>query len=448
MRKTRRVFGWLFFLALASAAAGALLMMNRIGGKGGIKDVFSSVVNPRGYFPNKDRITVLLIGKDYDRDRKGMPYTKTFEHNADGTVRTINSRADSIVLLSLDLENRKIAALSIPRDTRVEAPDGKVGKINATYMRGGAPLLRQTVQKLLGVAPDYVVALKADAVREIVDALGGVEVETLDTMKYDDNWGQLHIDLPKGKQWIDGTKAVGFTRFRKRNHGLPPSLEEGDQRRMRRQQQLIRALIARGKDPKNLLHADTIIETALAQVETDLKREQIFALGSLFKNVQTEQVVGEPLRGRDAMISRMYYFVPDPEKIEPLVAWLIQGDEEAANQLTVVAVKNGTQIPGVARRVAEMLRSRGGFDAASMSSLPEDHPGSTEVAATRIVYAKAANETRARRVATLLGGGQLVKEMAPDKAGVLKYGDALPADVTVVLGRDLAVNFAPRSATR
>ena len=135
----------------------------------------------RDQFPGKNRINVLLIGMDYSylwtkRDPKlsGARYTK-------------NSRADSIMMMSLDLDNGKVSALSIPRDTRITAPDGRTGKINGTFSRGGAPLLRQAVTNLLGVAPDYYIAVKPDAVRDMVNALGGVNVQTKDAMEYNDS---------------------------------------------------------------------------------------------------------------------------------------------------------------------------------------------------------------------------------------------------------------------
>jgi LCP family protein required for cell wall assembly len=360
-----------------------------------------------------------------------MPFTK-------------GSRADSIVVLSLDMNAGKVSALSVPRDTVIEREDGRgSGKINGTYARGGAEQLQNTLGELLGVRPDYYVALKPDGVKNLVDKLGGVDVEAIDDMKYDDNWGQLHIDLKKGPLRIDGTQAVGFTRFREVKPGTPHSKEEGDGRRMARQQMVIKAMAAEAKKPANWLHVDDVIKFGLKQIETNLEQEQVFALGALFRNIQPEQMQTASLIGKGTHRGT-YFFVPDEEKKKALVDWLLKGDESAANRLTVVAVQNGTEIPGLARRVADLLCEQG-FDAKSTGNVGRDKE-SSEVSQTRIVYGKAATQVRAERIAKMLGGGKLEKQIAGGMASAPVLTDPDAPDVTVVLGRDLADTFAERSA--
>jgi LCP family protein required for cell wall assembly len=203
---------------------------------GGVVSFLETIKNPKARFNGKSRVNILLVGKDYNRDSKGMPITRAYFIDPKTGKRGYRNiaRADTIVVMSCDLDNGKVSAISIPRDTRVTARDGKTGKINATYARGGSKLLRETVEDLTGITPDYVIAIKPDAIREIVSILGGVDVETIDQMKYDDNWGNLHIDLPKGKQHLTGDQAVGFARFREVKPGTKHSAEEGDARQRQR----------------------------------------------------------------------------------------------------------------------------------------------------------------------------------------------------------------------
>lgn len=381
---------------------------------------WDSVKNPRKRFPGMDRVNVLLIGKDYNRDSKGMPYTK-------------GARSDTLIMLSLDLDRQKVSALSIPRDTYVEFPDTeRRGKINGAYARGGAPLAMQTVGNLLAVPPEYHIALKPDAVKRIVDLLGGVEVETIDRMKYDDNWGQLHIDLPKGRQTINGDQAVGFTRFRKSNPGEPRSKEEGDERRMARQQMLLRAILQKAKSPGMFTRAPELMSAAWDSIETDLTFDQVTALAVLFKGVQPEQMQTASLTGDNVMIGGLSYYRPDPDKMAAQVDWLLRGDESAAYRLTVVTVKNGSGVRGAARHVADLLREQG-FDAKSAGNVPRD----TEVTSTQIQYGQAAVVPRAEHIQSVLRGGTLVKQPREDLGG---------ADVSIVLGKDVAASFAERSA--
>lgn len=417
--------------------------------------------NPRSYFPGKDKLHILVVGKDYS-----YVWTKRSDAN-NGQPYTKESRADTIVMVTLDLETKKATALSIPRDSLVTAPDGQQGKINATYRRGGEELLKGTVTELLGVAPDYVVTLKDKAVQNVVDAVGGIDVETIDEMHRDDAAANLHIHLPKGKQRLNGEQAIGFVRYREptvaRWVGGKPlfhpgtndpvllpkseirySKEDGDFRRMKRQQDLIRAVVDEAKKTHNWARLGSIADTSLDQLDTTLKRDQILALAVLYKSAQTDKIVTRTLQGKDGKIGRNYAFLIDREKKRYLVDWLVKGDESAAYKLTVVAVKNGTKTVGAAKSVADMLHTEGGFEAESAGNADAED---ADAKSTRIVYSKAVFQGHAERVKQLLGGGQLVKEKAPDTTGVLDKSQELP-DITVVVGEDLAGNFARRSASR
>jgi LCP family protein required for cell wall assembly len=476
--KKSRPWRWAALIVALGAVAltGGMFYSNlkSMGGKGGALSVIDSIRNPRAQFPDKNRLNILLIGKDYS-------YVWVKNNIAlNGSRYSSESRSDTIMMLSLDLDSGKVSALSIPRDTWVTDPKGHRGKINGTYKRGGAKLLGQTVGELLGVNPDYYVAVRPDSVKTVVDKLGGVEVETLDTMEYNDAAAGLHINLPAGRQVINGDQAIGFARFReadiyqrdeegrpiytgrKDSAGNPifrlrrhveHSKEEGDTRRMARQQQLMRALAARAKSPENWMKAGDVVDTALGQLETNLTRQQIFALVALFKNLQPDQMQTGTLPGRGVM-GGTYKFVPDPDKKKALVEWLLKGDESAANRLTVVAVQNGTDVRGAARRVADRLREEG-FDAKADGSAPRTKEAGTaspnaEIPITRIVYGKAAVAPRAQRIAQLLGvpATQVVKQVNPNTAGASEAPDPDAADVTIILGRDLAAANGPRSARR
>jgi len=416
----------LLLLALMAAATGMFLKISKTSGTTPL-GLAGLVSNPRGHFPaDQSRLNVLLIGKDYNHvNKKGVNY---------GILHSKGARSDTLVVLSLDLDKRKVSALSIPRDTYTEYPPGlpgRIDKINAAYAWGGAPLAMQTVANLLGVPIHHHIALKADAVKTLVDQLGGVEVEALDRMKYDDNWGNLHIDLPRGKQSVDGDRAVQFTRFRKQNSGEPRSKEEGDERRMARQQQLLRAMMRKAKQPEMFLKAPELIQAGLGAIETDLKREQLYAIALLFKDVQPEQMQTASLAHENFRAGGKWFVRPVEEKMKAQVEWLLQGDETAANRLTVVAVSNGTKIRGAAREVAEALRTQG-FDAKSAGNTAyRDKNG--ETAQTLIAYGLAAVAPRALRVAEVLGAPAPTKKPVEELKG---------ADVVVVLGRDVAPTFA------
>jgi len=373
-----------------------------------VVQAFQGLANPRALFPNQDRTIILIVGKDYNHDSKDMEYTK-------------GSRADTIMLLAVDLANAKLTAVGIPRDTRVTAPDGVTGKINATYQRGGVPLLRQTIVNEFGVAVDHYVVLKSDAVKDIVNAVGGVEVEAVDDMFYEDSWGGLKIDLKKGKYRINGDQAVGFVRFRKTGaHKIGPkgekipvhhaaSKEEGDIRRAERQQQLVHALVTEGLSPKNLLQAGHLIDVAFDQLETDLTRTQALALATIFKTAGSPDLAGSTIPGKDETIDDTYYWEPDIERSRLTFDWLLRGNQDAGRHLVRVVVYNGTPERGAGRTIAENLKAEG-YEATAVGA-PRVKPTANE-----LVYRKAAYESYARAIAQELGIQNVRKDVGDPRA--------------------------------
>lgn len=436
MKKRFRWGALLWILAILPFAffiVKGVQILKALSGGGGIFDPLGGMSNPKGQFPGKDRVSILIIGKDYNRDSKGMPYTK-------------NARADTIMLLGVDLDKKTISAVSIPRDTRVKAPDGGVGKINGTMARGGAQLVTQTITQMFDVSVDYTVVLKADAVKEIVNAVGGVDVETIDFMKYDDNWGGLHIDLPKGKLSLNGEEAVGYVRFREVNtyrldergrrvavRPVVHSLEEGDKRRTERQQNLIRALVGAAFKPQNILKADQVIDVGFQQVDTNLKRSQLLALAVIMRGAGLGSMKTATLPGGPQRISGIDYFVHDADLSQSIVDWFLKGDEKAANRAVRVAVYNGSGVGGVARGLADTL-SKQGYTAKSGGNTPKPSK------ATTIYFAKAAFFDRAESIAEMMGGAEIKKFSPAEKPeGLIPLSDLL-----IVIGSDSAERIRAR----
>jgi polyisoprenyl-teichoic acid--peptidoglycan teichoic acid transferase len=413
----RALLGCLFLAMIASVWAFKVAQSFTSKG-GGLTEVWAGISNPRGLFPSRDRVVILVVGKDYNHDSKGMPYTK-------------DARADTIMLISADLEHQSFSTISVPRDTRVEDDRGVPHKINAMFQNGGVPLLKRTLLRELGIWPDYHIVLKDQAVRHIVDSVGGVEVEAIDDMFYEDSWGGLHIDLKKGRQRLSGDQAIGFVRFRKMgNHRIEEgrkipithraSLEEGDIRRTERQQQLVRALGSEALKPANLLRAESIVDTGFQQIETDLTRPQVLALATLFRGKSLGRAPSATLPGSDDMSGGVYYYVPNRERAQLTVQWLLKGDESAGRKLVRVVVLNGSDVKGAAREAAQSLEGEG--YTVTVGGRQSDAPEQTAVE-----YRKAAQEPYARAIAQVLGAASVSKDTAPK-------GDWMP-DIRVVIGK-------------
>jgi len=412
-----RVLLALVLLAGLAGAGWTYRLVHTVSGGASVGDLVRVVREPEGLFP-QTRVNLLIVGKDYNYTPQGIAYSK-------------NSRSDTIMLLSLDLQGRQAAAVSIPRDTYVKAPDGIVGKINGTFARGGVELLKQTLERTFDLKIDHYVVLKDTAVKNIVDALGGVWVETLDAMRYDDSWGHLHVNLPKGRQFIHGEQAVGFVRFRKPNEGAPPSKEEGDIRRTERQQQLLRAMAERALEPENLLRLDQIANVALGEVETDLTRPQIMAIAARMGRTALSNFHSVTLPGNGGTYGGAYFYYLDRERSQALVDCLLKGDPTAGNRLVEVSVLNASNRGGAARAAAGWLRQQG-YSIQRTDTAPKRQETSI------LIYKQAALEPQAKAIGKLLQVQDIVKN--PDYP--------VGGDVVLLVGNDLGAAALERWANQ
>ena len=136
------------------------------------------------------------------------------------------SRSDVIVLVHVPEDKKAVQLIHFPRDLYVQIPGRKKDKINAAYAYGGAPLLVNTLQTLLGVKIDHVAKTDFEGFKRMTDAVGGVRVYAEESSD----------GIQKGWNNLDGTQALAFVRERH-------ELSEGDISRGRRQQAFIKALM-------------------------------------------------------------------------------------------------------------------------------------------------------------------------------------------------------------
>lgn len=242
-------------------------------------------------FGNNDRMNILVLGIDYNYNDKGIHYTK-------------GARSDTIIVLSLSRDASFFNVVSIPRDTQVLiSEEYGYDKINSAYSYGGVEQARKTVSRFLGIPIDHYVILKVSGAKEVLDALGGLPINVEKDMNYDDNWGQLHIHLKKGPQVLKGDEAVGYARFR---HD-----EEGDRGRIRRQQQVVRALGRKLKEPALLSRLPEVARVVQKSIQTDLELMQMVDLANLYSAFDFSRMRSAAIVGDDAVDANgISYIVP------------------------------------------------------------------------------------------------------------------------------------------
>ena len=244
----------------------------------------ATIPSPQKVF-GKPQILVLVEGLDYD-------YNQLDEETS------AHSRSDIIMAVRLDFTHHRIYELSVPRDMVATLPDGQEAKINQAQSEGGPAEAESVVAKWLGIPGfDRYVILRIDTMKDLIDAIGGVDVyvKTSDclayhtgctggTIDYDDMWGHLHVHLTEGLQHLDGPLAVGYARFR---HDWC-----SDPCRIMRQQDVIRAIIARlrANGLGDLFHLAPLVSALGKDVTTNLTPEEEISLAYAFRQITPHSI--------------------------------------------------------------------------------------------------------------------------------------------------------------
>lgn len=252
------------------------------------------------------RQNILFLGVDASENPKD-PWTGT--------------RTDTIILVNIDPKNKSVNALSIPRDSKVYLPrDNGVNKINAAHSIGGVDMTKRTIEDTLGVHIDKYVMVHDNAVKEIVDAMGGLDIYIEKPMHYNDYAGHLHINLDKGNHHLDGQEAVEYLRFR--HDAL------GDIGRTQRQQWLLRSLLTKLKQPSTITKIPDIISVSKKYVKTDMSFYEMSQYAALMKHVDMDKIEIATLPGAPNQRGYISYWILDPLKTQEVINRLIYREKE------------------------------------------------------------------------------------------------------------------------
>ncbi len=216
-----------------------------------------------------------------------------------------DARSDTIILASLDLKHETVSLLSIPRDTRVDIEGYKnKEKINHSYNYGGIDLLKQTVENLLLVPIDYYVIVDFEGFKDIIDILGGVEIN-VDKRMYYRTYDGL-IDLQPGLQVLNGEQALAFVRFR---HEVL-----GDVSRVQRQQEFLKAVFAEVMQVNSITKIPELTESISEMMVTDLSNTKLTMLAMKFHDINFDKdVFTNVLPGNFANIEGLSYWIVNEE---------------------------------------------------------------------------------------------------------------------------------------
>jgi len=199
--------------------------------------------------------------------------------------------ANTVMVASYDGVNHEANLISIPRDSLINVNRNNRKLSNAFLngmvigggTEGGIAQVQREVMSVIGFVPDFYVIFNYDAFKEVIDAVGGVEIYVPFHMRYDDPWQDLHIDIRPGLQLMDGHTALLFARFREANPGFRPI---NDYRRIENQQTVVNAVLGNLLRPANILRIPEFIEIFNNNVYTNLMFDDMAWLASQYTSIR------------------------------------------------------------------------------------------------------------------------------------------------------------------
>jgi LCP family protein required for cell wall assembly len=379
------------------------------------------------------RVTILLLGIDQRMTEEG-PW-----------------RTDTMILLTVDPDNKRGGMLSIPRDLWVEIPSyGVYDRINTAHFRGdadnypgggGPALAMRTVQQSFGVQVGHYVRINFYAFVQAIDQLGCIPItvsETIDDPSYPAMEGPgfdpFHIEA--GDHCMNGETLLKYSRTR--------ATFGSDFDRAKRQQQVIYAVrehvLSTNKLPSLLTQAPQIYSTLQAGISTNFSLEQLVELAQLAAEIPSENICsavvdGNYIEGMQTLADSSQVLIPARDNIRQLAMDIYNGTgqcapgaetteelhAQAAAERASVSVLNGTQQEGLATETGNMLAAMG-INVISVGNAERFDYTQT------IIYDYTGKNYTARYLAQLLGVPETAIMAASDPSGLF--------DIQVILGND------------
>lgn len=240
-------------------------------------------------FGKQDPFSVLLLGVDQREGDKG--------------------RSDTMIVLTVNPALESVKMLSIPRDTRTEIIGrGTQDKINHAYAFGNEEMSMATVENFLDIPIDYYIKVNMEGFQDIVEAVGGVTVNSSSSFTQDGH------QFSEGQINLTGEQALSYVRMRKND-------PKGDFGRQERQRQVIQGVINRGASFNSLTRFDDIFGALGKNVRTNMSFDDMMDIQKNYKEAR-HNIDQLQLSGKGQKIDGIYYQIISDEEKQPIIAEL------------------------------------------------------------------------------------------------------------------------------
>lgn len=375
----------------------------------------------------RDAMNVLVLGSD---SRAVLPEEEQGQFDPTGQDRKSGQRADTIVLVHLDEDREQVVVLHFPRDLRIKYPNGTFGKINGLYRLGPDPMVK-TIEQFTGLPIHHYVEVNFVGFRNVVNALGGVEVYFEKPIKEDDSG----LDVPSGCVRLEGDQALAFVRVRK---------IDDDFGRIGRQQLFVRLMMERISSAKTFLNPIKVVQLVNlfarnVTTDADLSLSEMKTMALRLRTFDPSRVDMRVVPSAPARVGRVSFVVANEKQTSELLGAIRErrplpdygrtGVSSIDPADVRVEVLNGTPVSGLGARAAEDVKAKG----FPVSGKPSNADRSDYEETT--VYYKEGNEEKARTVA-----GHYGAEVKPVPGAIVPTGE-----VVLVVGKDYAEGRATPS---
>jgi polyisoprenyl-teichoic acid--peptidoglycan teichoic acid transferase len=331
----------------------------------------------------QERINVLLLGTDERPDEYGPP------------------RTDTMMLVTLDLRHKTAGMISLPRDLWVPIPGYDITtKINTAYVvgerrgypGGGPQLAKDTVSSFIGRPVEYYARVNFNGFVRVIDMIGGIDIHVASTIHDDlyptEDYGVELFHLAAGPQHLDGETALKYVRTR---HG------DSDYGRANRQQQVIQAVLDKVLSadmiPTLVSKAPELTATMRDSFGTDIPLPVAISLANYIRHnslQNVERLVLDNRYGQEGYSEDgAWILLPDRSKVRSALGQFFDTSralpQEVVSTRDVISaisagvvdlaphnapmvdnrstarleVLNGTNAPGIAARIRELLQASG-----------------------------------------------------------------------------------------